>query len=587
MSAPGTFKKISTQDTSINPFKAYKSWGYATTSSLSADGIDRLVAVKPNPNKYSGGDITLDSFQTILDTGSLIVNLANDKETGMIWYSLNHLYYKPYNQFYNDSMQRALYKEAVVLSVPETVFGEQIKPRTVHIKLQNSSITTSSYADIIDDGNGNLILTDSYGNAVTNVISNEILFLGFDQTTYNNDWIDSDTTSIYNSNVRDHDYDRAISPLQIKRKNVRFSNANNDLPDNSLAAFFNQNGYLRIYNDKAVNFKNSDDFTLAFNLYLNFYDILDTTKQYIVSKRTTELKNTLNKGIIETKDFNSNYTQYPFDIYFQSGYLYAKQSSGGSTVTLQSIILAPFQTYHIAFQKSGSSVSLYVNGGLISTKNGIPASENINNLADIFIGSLGIDLNTLDGNNGLNGSIDNFFIFNKGLTQTEIQQLAKKRTDYGDSLMSTINTNVVGNVFYNDGIIVLSEPFGTVIGDVSLNTNIFNDVIYNRQTGNVLDPMLSDIYTSFNSTVTLYEHEYIIKLKEDEFNFTTNPTIRKNNDLNADLPKAFVANTEFSPYITTIGLYDEYGQLLAIAKLGTPIKKRDNVDTTFVVRFDI
>ena len=78
-----------------------------------------------------------------------------------------------------------------------------------------------------------------------------------------------------------------------------------------------------------------------------------------------------------------------------------------------------------------------------------------------------------------------------------------------------------------------------------------------------------------------------LKLNEDEFNFTTNPTIRKNNNLNADLPKDFVANSEFAPYITTIGLYDQYGQLLAVGKLGTPIKKRDNVDTTFVVRFDI
>jgi hypothetical protein len=34
-------------------------------------------------------------------------------------------------------------------------------------------------------------------------------------------------------------------------------------------------------------------------------------------------------------------------------------------------------------------------------------------------------------------------------------------------------------------------------------------------------------------------------------------------------------------------LYTSFGELVAIWKLGTPIKKRDNVDLNLIVRFDI
>ena len=92
---------------------------------------------------------------------------------------------------------------------------------------------------------------------------------------------------------------------------------------------------------------------------------------------------------------------------------------------------------------------------------------------------------------------------------------------------------------------------------------------------------------SFCSTVTLYEHEYVCKLKDDEFNFSSNVTLRKDNEENSPIPKDIVANNEFAPYITTVGLYTANGELVAVGKLGTPIKKRDDVDLNIIVRFDV
>ena len=54
-----------------------------------------------------------------------------------------------------------------------------------------------------------------------------------------------------------------------------------------------------------------------------------------------------------------------------------------------------------------------------------------------------------------------------------------------------------------------------------------------------------------------------------------------------DTYENFVTHSEFRPYVTQIGLYDDNDQLLAHAKLGQPIKLDDQYDTSFVVRFDV
>ena len=49
---------------------------------------------------------------------------------------------------------------------------------------------------------------------------------------------------------------------------------------------------------------------------------------------------------------------------------------------------------------------------------------------------------------------------------------------------------------------------------------------------------------------------------------------------------SLVTGSEFSPFVTNIGLYDQFGQLIAHAKTAKPIKLSKEINTTFVVRFD-
>ena len=81
----------------------------------------------------------------------------------------------------------------------------------------------------------------------------------------------------------------------------------------------------------------------------------------------------------------------------------------------------------------------------------------------------------------------------------------------------------------------------------------------------------------------MYELSSLCRINSGEFNVTQNHSalVEDNSQyLN------YLTGSNFSPYITTIGLYDSLGQLLAIAKLGQPIKASSETDTTFVIRFD-
>ena len=48
----------------------------------------------------------------------------------------------------------------------------------------------------------------------------------------------------------------------------------------------------------------------------------------------------------------------------------------------------------------------------------------------------------------------------------------------------------------------------------------------------------------------------------------------------------FATGSYFSPYVTTVGLYNRSHELVAVGKFSQPLPISLNTDTTFVVNFD-
>jgi hypothetical protein len=102
-----------------------------------------------------------------------------------------------------------------------------------------------------------------------------------------------------------------------------------------------------------------------------------------------------------------------------------------------------------------------------------------------------------------------------------------------------------------------------------------------------------DYTLKFKNTHLIFEHEYQCSVDEEEYNFTQNVTVKKNKSISdtslVDCITSSIDNSQitlFKPYTSTIGLYDDDYNLLAVAKLAQPMKMSEETDVTFVIRYD-
>ncbi len=187
-------------------------------------------------------------------------------------------------------------------------------------------------------------------------------------------------------------------------------------------------------------------------------------------------------------------------------------------------------------------------------------------------------------------------------------------TDDGYSNLIDSASNYKGNIFYDRGLIVVTD---NVVSGSNFNTFFLN----------------------FRSTKTIFENEIFLSVLENEFNYSQNPSAvyedgGKKIQSIVNRPSSYMGNTDLvtssfydpgvrwvrgkkhpftsslnpnkfgsfddyfysssvdptgsylAPYITTIGLYDDELNMVAIAKLPRPIKSLPDYPLNFIVRFD-
>jgi hypothetical protein len=94
----------------------------------------------------------------------------------------------------------------------------------------------------------------------------------------------------------------------------------------------------------------------------------------------------------------------------------------------------------------------------------------------------------------------------------------------------------------------------------------------------------SNATLSFKNEHIIYEQEVRCKVGENDFNMSMNPSISTDNSGSL---RDFTTGSFFAPYVTTVGLYNNRNELLAVAKLAQPIPLSSTTDTVFVVKYDI
>lgn len=154
-----------------------------------------------------------------------------------------------------------------------------------------------------------------------------------------------------------------------------------------------------------------------------------------------------------------------------------------------------------------------------------------------------------------------------------------------------------GNIFYEDGVLVITNT-GSKFVDVGTKTG-------------------TDGYSlKYKAQITLNEYSYLCVSGENEFNSTTNisATFQRSGSISvsgsdswkffppgdaanksgsykhyyqqATEYEGFVTHSDFQPYVTKIGLYNDFDELIAIGQLSAPIKNEKELALAFLVRFD-
>ena len=90
---------------------------------------------------------------------------------------------------------------------------------------------------------------------------------------------------------------------------------------------------------------------------------------------------------------------------------------------------------------------------------------------------------------------------------------------------------------------------------------------------------------SFSSSLTIYEAQYKCTIRENEYNYSLNPSLIKNDSTGSVYD--YATGSYFSPYVSSIGLYDNDQNLLAVGKMSQPVPISSFIDTTILINIDL
>lgn len=149
-------------------------------------------------------------------------------------------------------------------------------------------------------------------------------------------------------------------------------------------------------------------------------------------------------------------------------------------------------------------------------------------------------------------------------------------TDDGEGNIISGSDSIVGQIFYPHGLAVLTSNTPSSVASIG------NEIRQNPA-------LIENCVFNFSSSLTIYEQQYKCSILENEFGFSTNPSLLTSSIEGASNQEyyPFVSASFFEPYITCVGLYNEAKQLVAVGKLSFPLPVSQFTDTTVIVNFDI
>jgi len=138
----------------------------------------------------------------------------------------------------------------------------------------------------------------------------------------------------------------------------------------------------------------------------------------------------------------------------------------------------------------------------------------------------------------------------------------------------------MGIMVLNGAMLDASMSFNTVTGSNIAGDNAWK--LYTSMSGSLANNSPAADFQARNEETVTSTH-YFIRVKNGEYNFSNNPTFVTGSTGDFSQP-TFVGDPKV--YITTVGMYNDSQELLAVAKLSQPVQKSFNNEALLKVKLD-
>lgn len=494
------------------------------------------------------------------------------------------------NFAYSSSLGDKSNQELRLISIPSIFYGSSIQKGSMSLKFYISGTQVAELNDATK--NGELRQTQNY--PYDGIVASNRLFAyyKFDDSLSDGDWTFGDSDTLLDSSGNGYDASPLPVTEQIPQVAGKFLSGAAGSIDNE--TYFEYSGMSMTGSTGA-----SGGFTLSCWLSKSadpYSGGMNTDDYTLVGN---------NSGLVRWRLYSTNWNSAS-----DKAYWYIRDVSGNQVFVTSSMPNALTDWVHFAATyKSGQTPLLYVNGelqadsGVAATIGTFPTGE-LASSGDLKI------MGDAIGTDYMTGSMDDIRLYNKILSADEISTIYNASSGPGSEVIIP-SGSVAGVAMYNEGFVILTGSWDIAehtsdnyTGDGAANPRWIDFASLN--TTSVSSSYTFDFKgTNYVPTITMLSHA-----PKGELNYSNNPTFVSHGQSlhqTASVGSAkYVESTQLTPkniasssfpntdaefekitYINQIGIYDEDKNLIAIAKLANPVRKRENDEYTFKIKLDV
>lgn len=193
---------------------------------------------------------------------------------------------------------------------------------------------------------------------------------------------------------------------------------------------------------------------------------------------------------------------------------------------------------------------------------------------------------------------------------TDANSVTNKEYSFGGQVSTIVDsadlTNPVGLLYIDKGVLVLdvSRSFdqATIMSGVidavtpsgvAHFTGSLSEFLSSGSMDDIIDHFASTRFSGSDETAITFQNVtninstlFTINLGADEFNYSSNPTFTDENNRIVVIDEGQEETQRSFTFITSVGFYDAYNNLLAVGKLSRPLLKNSERALTLMARLD-